>query len=191
MSYRRGFKAEAKRIADGVRSELDLTPFSPLDPWALADDLAVPIYPLSSYDDVAPSVCELLFGAEQSAFSAMLALVGNRFVIVHNDSHAITRQRANIAHEIAHILLFHEGHTLDGGWRQAYNADQEDEAKWLGGILQVSDEACLAGCRKELSVEEAASELGVSEELMRWRRNASGAERRVSRERARRAAGGY
>jgi Zn-dependent peptidase ImmA (M78 family) len=106
-------------------------------------------------------------------------------VIIHNDGHAPTRQRANVCHELAHVLLFHEGKTLDGGWL-VYDADQEDEAKLLGGALLVTDEACLAGCRAGHSIDTAAAQFGVSPKLMRWRRNKSGAEVRVRRERARR-----
>lgn len=185
MGLRRGFAAEAKRMADDVRAEIGLAPAAPLDPWQLADHLAVPIWTLSSYRERVPDACRVLLGAEHSSFSAMVAKIGRRRVIIHNDAHAPTRQRANICHELAHVLLFHEGKTLDGGWL-VYDADQEDEAKLLGGVLLVTDEACLAGCRADHSITAAASQRGVSPELMRWRRNKSGAEVRVRRERARR-----
>ena len=118
----------------------------------------------------------------------MVTTIGLYRAIVHNDGHALTRQRANICHEIAHVLLFHEPMVLEGPWHTSYNAEQEDEAKFLGAVLLVTDDACLQGCRLELSVPESADRLGVSVDLMRWRRNKSGAERRVQRERARHAA---
>jgi len=188
MALARGFMAEAGRLAAQVRAELGLTPTDPLDPWALAEHLDVPVVPLSIYRERAPGAFSLLLGPEQSAFSGLVATVGRRRVIVHNDSHARTRQRANIGHEIAHILLFHEGKTLEHQWHLSYDADQEDEAKWLGGVLLVTDEACLASCRAGASITHAAAELGVSVDLVRWRRSTSGAMRRVQRERARRAA---
>ena len=188
MGLRRGFMADARRLADEVRAELGLIPTAPLDPWQLAEHLCVPVLPLSSYERRAPDACRVLSGTERGAFSALVASVGHRRVIVHNDSHALTRQRASVGHELAHILLFHEGKTLDGQWYLTYDADQEDEAKWLGGVLLVTDQACLHACRRNLSVTEAAAELGVSEDLMRWRSNKSGALRRVQRERARRVA---
>jgi len=185
MSLQRGFQADAKRLADEVRWEIDLAPTAPLDPWKLAEHLDVPVWTLSSYKPQAPNACRRLLGSHHSSFSALVAAVGRRRVIVHNDGHALTRRRANICHELAHVLLFHEGKRVDGGW-VAYDATQEDEAKWLGGVLLVTDEACLAGCRANLSLAGAAAELGVSTDLMRWRRNKSGAEVRVTRERARR-----
>lgn len=188
MALPRGFMAEAPRLAAQVRTELGLTPLAALDPWQLAKHLAIPVVALSSYRDQVPDACRVLLGVERSYFSALVACVGTRRVIVHNDSHAITRQRANISHELAHVLLFHECKAANGGWLRTYDADQEDEAKWLGGVLLVSDEACIAACRAGLPLREAAARMGVSEELTRWRLNKSGAARRVSRERARRAA---
>lgn len=188
MALKRGFQAEAKRLADEVRREIGLTPLDPLDPWVLAEHLAIPVIPLSEYREQIPLACDVLLGAELGAFSAMVATVGRQRVIIHNDGHALTRQRANLGHEIAHVLLFHEPKPCEGQWTQTYDAEQEDEAKCLGGVLLVTDEACVAGCRAGLSVAAAAARMGVSEELMRWRRNKSGAERRVQRARARRAA---
>lgn len=187
MGLRRGFPTEAKRLADEVRSEIGLAPSAALNPWHLAEHLAVPIWTLSSYRARGPAACDLLLGAELASFSAMVAKVGHRRVVIHNDGHGVPRQHANICHELAHVLLFHDGKTLEGGWLE-YDADQEDEAKWLGGVLLVTDEACLAACRADVPLTRAAADLGVSEELMRWRRNKSGAEVRVRRERARRGA---
>lgn len=186
MAFQRGFKADATRLAHEVRDELGLTPFDPLDPWVLGEHLTIPIDALSSLRDVAARACDLLGGTSSGEFSAMVVMVGRRRHIVHNDSHALTRQRSNICHELAHALLLHEGHALQNG-RLMYERDQEDEAHWLGGLLLVADEACLAGCRQDRPLEEDAMRYGVSTDLMRWRRNASGAPKRVARERPRRA----
>lgn len=183
MALTRGFPAEARRLADDVRTELGISPAGVLDPWALAEHLAVPVIPLSDFRADAPAVCDVLLGREVGAFSAMVATVGSRRVIIHNDGHALSRQRANVCHEIAHVLLFHEPKQLEGPWHVSYDADQEDEAKCLGAILLVTDEACLAGCRAGLTLSQAAEQWGVSEDLMRWRRNKSGAMRRVQRSR--------
>ena len=51
----------------------------------------------------------------------------------------------------------------------------------VGGVLQVTDEFCLSCCRKGVKVPEAAMRMGVSQQLMRWRMNISGARRRVAR----------
>jgi Zn-dependent peptidase ImmA (M78 family) len=182
---RRGFKPEAGDIAREVREELGLSALDPLDPWALAAHLDIPVWSLGSYASLAPSAVRYLSETEQGAFSAMMACHGLQRVIIYNDSHAKTRQRADIAHELAHALLLHRPHPALDGRPPHYDEAQEEEAKWLGGVLQVTDEYCLACCRKGLSVAEAAFGMGVSEQLMRWRLNMSGAKRRVARARAR------
>lgn len=183
---RRGFKKEARQIALEVRAELGLDVLDPLNPWDLAEHLAIPVWPLSSYKQIAPECHAALMNHESSAFSAMIAFSGRKRVIVHNDSHAPTRQRTDICHEIAHALLLHEPHVAVPRDPLVYDAEQEDEASWLGGVLLVCDEACLSACRRGLTLAAAAAELGISVELMRWRINKSGARQRVERARRRR-----
>jgi len=187
---RRGFKTEARDLAREVRAELNLTALDPLDPWVLAEHLAIPVWRLSEYATIAPKAARLLADAQQGAFSAMVAFVGHRRVVIHNDSHALTRQRADISHELAHALLMHEPHVVRAGKPPGFNKQQEEEAGWLGGVLLVTEEACLSACRRNLTIEEAASLMGVSEHLMRWRINATGARKRVARSRRGRGASG-
>jgi hypothetical protein len=54
VAFQRGFKTYATREADRVRTELGLGPYDALDPRALAEDLAIPIYDLSSMRDETP-----------------------------------------------------------------------------------------------------------------------------------------
>jgi Zn-dependent peptidase ImmA (M78 family) len=185
---RRGFKTEARAISQEVRTELQLTVLDPLDPWLLAEHLVISVWRLSEYQATAPKAVELLVGPHQGAFSAMVAFVGHRRVVIYNDSHAITRQRADIAHELAHALLMHEPHVVRSGQAPDFDQAQEEEASWLGGTLLVTEEACLSACRENLAVAKAASIMGVSEDLMRWRINATGARKRVARARRVRAA---
>jgi hypothetical protein len=182
---RRGFKTEAREIVAEVRQELGLTPLDPLDPWVLADHLEIPVWSLSSYADSIPWAVEYLSEEETGAVSAVLACHGLRRVVIYNDGHALTRQRADIAHELAHALLLHRPHPPVDGQPPHYDEAQEEEAKWLGGVLLVTDESCLSCCRDGVGVAEAAQRLGVSRQLMQWRLNMSGAHRRVARARPR------
>ena len=182
---RRGFKTEARGIADEVREELGLTPTDALDPWELADHLEIPVWSLSSFAGDIPWAVEYLSEEETGAVSAVLACQGLERFIIYNDGHAVTRQRADIAHELAHALLLHRPHSAVNGQSPKYDQAQEEEAKWLGGVLLVTDESCLSCCRDGLGVAQAAARLGVSKSLMQWRLNMSGARRRVTRARAR------
>jgi Zn-dependent peptidase ImmA (M78 family) len=180
---RRGFKKEAHELGDEVRQEIGLSAHDPLDPWLLAEHLLIPVWPLTAYQADIPDAIALLAGAEQRAFSAMMAFVGNRRVIIYNDSHTLARQRADIAHELAHALLLHEPHLIVQGEPPMFDVGQEEEASWLGGVLLVPDEACFNSCWRGLSLEDAARGMGVSEDLMRWRLNKTGAQQRVIRAR--------
>jgi len=178
---RRGFKTDARTLAQEVRGELGLAALDPLDPWALAEHLAIPVWRLSEYGAVIPAAVELLAGGADGAFSAMMAFIGQRRVIIHNDSHAATRQRADIAHELAHGLLLHEPHSVADGHTPGFDETQEAEASWLGASLLVTDEACLLLCTRDVSTAAAAEAMGVSEALMRWRINSIAARKRVAR----------
>ncbi|WP_371878748.1 ImmA/IrrE family metallo-endopeptidase [Conexibacter sp. DBS9H8] len=108
----------------------------------------------------------------------MLAFIGTRRVVVHNDAHAITRQRADLSHELAHAILLHQPHPAIAGVPPRFDREQEDEARWLGGVLLVLDDFCVACARRGIDIPDAAARMGISEQLMRWRFNMSGARRR-------------
>jgi hypothetical protein len=176
---RRGFKKQAREISAEIRAELGVGLVATLDPWALAAHLDIPVWPLSSYADLTPGAVEHLLRREDGAFSAMLAFLGPRRIIVYNDGHAITRQRADIAHELAHALLLHDPHISQAGAPPQFDLYQEEEAAWLGGVLLVSDEFCVHCAAVGVGIEQAGEQMGVSPQLMRWRFNMSGARRRI------------
>ena len=55
----------------------------------------------------------------------------------------------------------------------------EEAADWLAGSLLVSDQAAFALARGRLAVDLAAERYGVSEAMMRFRLNVTGAAKRV------------
>jgi Zn-dependent peptidase ImmA (M78 family) len=184
VGYRRGFKAEAAAIATEVRGELGLGPLDRLDPRRLADQLAIPIYDLSSLAAEAPAVAHLR-DVEPHVFSAVTVFAGRRRAIVHNDAHAPVRQNSNLAHELSHGLLLHPPTPpLDDMGCRVWDQDVEDEAGWLAGCLLVTEQAALALARQRLSLAGEAERLGVSEQMLRYRINGTGAAVRVRRARA-------
>jgi hypothetical protein len=183
---RRGFKKEAHAFAREVRADLGLTPVDPLDPFTLADFLEIPVYPLSDLRDGAAPAVRHLMERDPSAFSAVTIFEGTRKTIWHNDGHAVVRQRSNLAHEIAHALLFHTpGSDPDPVRSRPWNRTAEDEAQWLGGALLVSLEAALAIARAGTDVVSAAARYGVSTDMMTYRLNVTGALIRADRSRRR------
>ncbi len=181
MELRRGFKTETNDIAREIRQELTLKSAAPLDPWGLAAHLAIPVLPLTDLEEI-PDAVGHFTRAEPSAFSAVTVFLGTRRIIVYNDRHSRTRQAADIAHELAHALLGHPPSTaLDERGCRYWNPEMEEEAKWLSGALLVSEEAALGVVLQGKSLADAAADYGVSQALMRWRLNVTGALKRIAR----------
>ena len=173
-------------MAREVRGELGLASFDRLDPYELAGHLGIPIVPLSDLPAASPGVRHFL-SSERDAFSALTVFAGHRRMIVNNDSHSGARQTSNLAHELAHPLLLHEPRpALDNvtGCR-VWNDTYEQEANWLSGELLVTSHMALAVARGRLTRQEARHHFGVSDDMLRWRLNTTGAKKRVERERAR------
>jgi IrrE N-terminal-like domain len=177
-----GFKAQANRTARELRGELGLGATDPLDPWKLADFLEIPVIGLGNLAGVVPEAVRHFHQTEPGAFSAATVFAGRRRIIVHNDAHSLGRQASNVTHEVAHGVLLHEPIPAFGEhgcriWRD----EVEDEAQWLAGVLLITEEAAVAVARGSIPVDVAASRYGVSEKMMRYRLNITGAYRRVRR----------
>lgn len=184
MALRRGFKKEANAIVKEVREELGLPMMAPLDPWALAAHLEIPVLTLGSLNNVIPNAVHHFSVVNSSEFSAMTVFCGTHRVIVYNDSHTKGRQASDIAHEVSHGLLLHSPRpALNENGCRNWNDDVEDEAQWLAGALLISEDAALAIVRKELSVDHAATLYGVSQQMVHWRLRMTGAHTRIARTR--------
>ena len=185
MTLRWGFKREAEAIGREIRSELGLQASDPLDPCQLARHLDIPIVPLSGLRTTASGPVQYLFDVEPEAFSAVTVFRGVHRTIVHNDAHSSGRQASNVTHEASHGLLLHPPTpALDDRGCRIWDQVIEEEATWLAGVLLVPESAALIIARRGTPLAVAAAEFGVSEQMMDWRLNVTGA--RLRRERARR-----
>lgn len=182
MGYRRGFKSEANATAREIREELGLTARDRLDPLSLANYLEVPVVPLSDYGQDAPFALRHFSKVEVEAFSAGTIFDGPRRTIVHNDSHSPGRQASNLTHELGHALLLHDPTpALDDRGCRLWNQNIEDEAQWLAGALLITEDAALWIARGGASISQAAVHFGVSEPMITYRLNVTGARKRVAR----------
>jgi Zn-dependent peptidase ImmA (M78 family) len=188
MAFRRGFKTETNEVVIEVRRELGLSLYDGLDPFALAEFLEIPIVGLSDFVAEAPAVRHLL-EKEPEVFSAVTVFAGSQRTIVHNDAHAPTRQVSNLSHELAHGLLLHPPTpALDDTGCRHWNQDIEDEASWLGGALLIPEASAMAIAKGRWTVAGAGRRFGVSESMVRYRLNTTGATKRIHRARTARAA---
>lgn len=184
MSLRRGFKAEAERIASDVREELELLPTQRLDPLKLAGHLEIPVFPIRELTRLAvhPDLLRLFLTADRDSFSAVTVFYGRRRIIIHNESHARTRQASNISHELSHCLLEHPPTpAVSPEGCRYWDNDVEDEATWLGAALLIPRDGALELVKRGIPLAAIARNYGVSESLCRWRINETGVAQQVRR----------
>ena len=176
MALRRGFKSEAERIAQRVRTDLGLSPAASVLPEALAEFLGVEI---RAGDELIPRKRFAdLERIQPGAFSACtFRPFTDRVVVVFNPLSARSRRTSDLAHELAHILLDHELSRIerlgDITFRSC-NAMQEEEAAWLSGCLLLPRALLLAEIHKGSSASEIAETYSVSEGMARYRLNVTG-----------------
>lgn len=177
MPFRRGFKAQANRIAVGLRIQLGLTESCPIDVKALAAHLRVTVFPLSMFAKARPDEVARLLGPGASAFSACLVPAGDgRAMAIVNDAHSVGRQNSNLAHELAHLLLNHSPEAVvDCAGCRNFQGGVESEAGFLGSCILIPNEAARAIVKSGIAYDAAAERYGVSRSMLEYRLNVSGA----------------
>jgi Zn-dependent peptidase ImmA (M78 family) len=173
---RRGFKSEAERHAAAVRERLGCTDGEPVPLDALARDLGVKLVPA---DQLVPiEKLEELQDLQADAFSAATFRVrDDRIAVVYNPLHAEGRTRSNQAHEFAHIILGHTLRTVEKVGDLSFptcDVEQEEEADWLAGCLLLPRPLLVQAAWDGKTAEQIAMEQGTSEQMARFRLNASG-----------------
>ncbi len=182
MAVRRGFSAEAERLATSIRRELGLEVHDRLDPHRLAAEYGVPIASITDLtaEGADPASIHQLTVADPDCFSAGTVFVGASRLIIFNPVHSPRRHANSVTHELAHLLLEHEpGPAIGPGGCRVWNREMEDEADLLAAVLLVPRDAALACARVGLPHVIGAARFGVSEHLMRWRTEHSGAARQA------------
>lgn len=183
---RHGFKTEAERIAAEARRLVGLPARSPLSARALAKRLEVVVVGPLEIPDFPEHLASQMLVQHADRWSGFTFCVGEKRFIVHNTTHEPPRQESNIMHEVSHIWLKHKPDTIEAAGRlpfamRGFNVDQEDEAKWLGGCLQIPREALLWFLRRRFDNVAIAAHFNASEEMVRWRRNVTGIDAQLAR----------
>jgi Zn-dependent peptidase ImmA (M78 family) len=181
IKLRRGFKTEANCWSRDLRSDMGILSHDPLCPWALADFLEVPVFQSSDFAD---KINFSSFAPRKGSIPFSAATIFNNYAafIIHNSQVSLKRQASDIAHELAHLLLRHNPAEIcwkEGGTH--YHDVSEEEAKWLGPALLISDEAALYIAEQSISVPEASNLFKATEDVVRMRLNVTGAYVRAAR----------
>ena len=105
-------------------------------------------------------------------------------MLFYNDQESIERQESVIMHEMAHALCEHPGDDLQlkssMGMRQHDN-DYEEEARWLGGVLQIPHVGLYWYAKQGYSIEVIARVYRASVEMVQYRWNMCGIANRLKR----------
>ena len=185
-THERGFKAWAERTASTVRREQDLLPTEPLDPLQLAAHLGVRVVSPQDYPDLPLDIRIQLLERDPTGWSAATLFVGDSAIVIYNSEHSQGRQRSDIVHELAHILLEHDPATVvfseDGRMAtRTFDQKQEDEANWLGWTLLLPRNALVVARQGRMAKAQIARAYGVSEQLVGYRLRVTGVDIQMGR----------
>jgi|SRR5579859_5241851 len=183
---RRGFKARAEDVAVEQRRLLGLRPEDPL-PWRLlADYLSALVIAPRDIPGMTDEISHQLISVDSNSWSATTIVHNGQIVIIHNPAHSANRQESNVMHELAHILCRHspshivQSISLPFALR-TYDPEQEEEASWLGGCLQLPRIALLWAARQGMSDAMIVRHFGASLKQVQFRRRKTGVDRQISR----------
>jgi Zn-dependent peptidase ImmA (M78 family) len=95
--------------------------------------------------------------------------------IVYHSQHAPARRESDLMHELAHVLLKHllVGFDPTTGLPQRRLQD-EDEATYLGGCLQIPRRGLLWAVERKMTLAEMCAHFGASKKMVQFRGNVTG-----------------
>lgn len=184
--YRYGFKKWSDETSVDFRKKLDLKASEYLCAFKLCDYLNIPLLVPSKIEGLNGEHLENLLGDGSNHWSAASIPIGNgKFIIVHNPTHSRARQQSNLMHELAHIICKHEipeEKTKIGlsGFLRNHDEQQENEAEWLGGCLQLPKQALFVALKSGMSEDQIAEHFNASKEMVRFRANISGVKKQLA-----------
>jgi Zn-dependent peptidase ImmA (M78 family) len=184
---RRGFKAEAERLASKIRIEMAKRPSDPLDAMALARHVGAEVRPADQL--TSRSKLEALEDLQPGAFSACTFSREARHTIVYSPLASTGRTQSDIAHEVAHIVLRHalkSVQTIGGVSFFTCDADEEQEANWLAGCLLLPRPLLYRSVNRGLDAAAIAKAFNVSEAMAAFRIRTTGVMQQLEAGRSRR-----
>ena len=179
----RGFKKYAEELAVEVRREMSIPAHEKLFSVELAEHLGVPTLRFSELIGLAETRHNLTpkqrQALEDEVHGLCIPFGKSGRAIIYNDGRHPVRQQSDVAHEASHILLGHPLSEIAGV--TARKKELEDEAAALSGALLLPRAAAVHVLRRRMSTKDAAEHYGISEQMLAWRCNVSGARQIVAR----------
>jgi len=182
----RGFKAWAERKATSFRRELRIFWLGPLRATTLAEYLGVLIIEPKAIPGVGVELLHRLEVEFGYCWSAVTISLEQLTVIVCNPTHGERRRESDIMHELAHLICRHPPVRImaiaNGAFRlRSFSEEAEEEAAWLGSVLQIPRAALLTLSRRGYNVDALAEHFHASEQMVQFRRNMTGVGKLVAR----------
>jgi Zn-dependent peptidase ImmA (M78 family) len=177
---RRGFKAEAERVAEKVRTEMGKRPSDPVDALDLATHVGATVRRADELTSL--EKLQTLEEIQPGAFSACTFTIGDQHIIVYNPIASPGRTQSDIAHEVSHVMLGHEMksvETIAGLTFFTCDAEEEQEANWLAGCLLLPRRLLYLAARRGLSASDIAATFNVSEPMAAFRLRTTGVLRQL------------
>lgn len=166
-------QAAMREVAQEERTGIGLTPLQPLDPYRLAAEHGIPIYPI---DELSDELCseesvQHFTHNRRTVWSAALVPVGTVRLIIENTAHTVARRRSSIGHELGHHLLEHAfDHVLltEDGCRR-FDPVKEKQATFIAGELLIPTLAANRAAFDQKTNQQVAAVYGVSEQFAQMR----------------------
>lgn len=182
-----GFMAKADRKALALRKELGLLKHSPLCGFELANHFNISVYKPYEFFPEGTDLTPLLGTSEKNRGWSALTMKtekGNR-IIIHNDLHAPARQQSDMMHELSHFICEHEHPKTRENIRlpffmREYNPQQEEEANYLGGALQITRDGLIWCLTQGMSKNEIADYYNASSQMVTYRINTTGVQKQMN-----------
>jgi hypothetical protein len=155
------------------RDWIGLGPLDPLDPYALAREHGIPVYPIG---ELADGICSedavRHFTVNRTGvWSAALVPAGPGRIILENTAHARCRRCASLAHELSHHFLEHpfDNVLLTDENGCLFDKTKEKQASFLAAELLVPYQAALKAAFGGKTNDEIAATYGVSTQFAQMR----------------------
>jgi Zn-dependent peptidase ImmA (M78 family) len=178
---KRGFKAEAERLAAHYRKELGINEHAPLAARQLAEHMDILLLTPADIPGIDDEILRTLLVKGKDFWSAAIYRKEDREFIIYNPTHSLPRQESDLMHELAHAICKHELSDLESAIMgciiplRKYDEDVELEAEWLGACLQLPKKALLHHhIYKKVDVQGISSLFTASEKMVRYRIGISG-----------------
>lgn len=183
-SFVHGFKKECENHAIEFRKQLGLNSHDHLPARSLAEHLEVPILSPDNIPGLSKKDLSILLKKGKKTYWSAATIEhenGQKFILL-NVSHSEARQESDIMHELAHIIRGHEMAVLANRHEfplalRDYDDSNENEAIWLGAVLQIPRVGLEWAARRNYDTEKIARHFKSSHQMARYRVNIEGISR--------------